>query len=100
MLAEALRLIRVFHDMKQQEMADRLALSKSYVSELENGKKVPSMEVIQRYSDAFGIPVSSILLFSEGLENSSNANRTKSAIAERAILFLKLIEAKTTDAQA
>jgi transcriptional regulator with XRE-family HTH domain len=58
MLAEALRLIRVFHDMKQQELAERLGLSKSYVSELESGKKVPSIEVIQKYSDTFDIPAS------------------------------------------
>ncbi len=95
MLAEALRLIRVFHDLKQQELAERLELSKSYVSELESGKKVPSMDVVQKYSDAFGIPASSILFFSENLENPSKATRTKSAIAGKVLQFLQLVEAKT-----
>ena len=39
MLSDALRLIRVFHDLKQQDLADRLEISKSYLSEIENGQK-------------------------------------------------------------
>ncbi|WP_350334408.1 helix-turn-helix transcriptional regulator [Coralliovum pocilloporae] len=97
MLSEALRLIRVFHDMKQQEVADKLGLSKSYVSELENGKKAPSVEVIQKYSEAFGIPASSILFFSENLGNPSKAKKAKSAIAGKVLQFLNLIETKTAD---
>lgn len=99
MLAEALRLIRVYHDMKQQELADRLGLSKSFISEIESGKKTPSMEVIQKYSDAFGIPASSILFFAENLENPSRANRTKSAIAGKVLQFLQLIETKTANGE-
>lgn len=99
MLAEALRLIRVFHDMRQQEVADRLGLSKSYVSEIENGKKIPSIDVIQKYSDAFGIPASSIMFFSENLESPSKANVARSAIADKVLNFLKFIEAKTADGQ-
>ena len=97
MLPEALRLIRVFHDMKQQELARRLGLSKSYISELESGKKVPSMEVIQKYSGEFRIPASSILFFSESLENPSKAKLVKSAIAGKVLQFLQFVEAKTAN---
>ena len=99
MLPEALRLIRVFHDMKQQELARRLSLSKSYISELESGKKVPSMEVIQKYSGEFRIPASSILFFSESLENPSKAKLVKSAIAEKVLQFLQFVEAKTANGE-
>lgn len=99
MLSEALRLIRVFHDMKQQELADHLGLSKSYVSELESGKKAPSMEVIQKYSEEFRIPASSILFFSEGLQNPSKAKRAKTAIAGKVLQFLQLVEAKTANGE-
>ena len=97
MLGEALRLIRVFHDMKQQELVDLLGLSKSYISELESGKKTPSMEVIQKYSLAFDIPASAILLFSENLEDSPSAKRAKTAVAKKIMQFLQLIERKTGD---
>lgn len=100
MLAEALRLIRVYHDMKQQDVAERIGLSKSYISEIEGGTKTPSMEVIEKYADAFGIPPSSILFFAENIDNPSKATRAKSAIAGKIIQFLQLVEAKTSDDEA
>ena len=99
MLAEALRLIRVFHDIKQNELADRLGISKSHLSEIESGRKQPRLELIERYSEEFGIPSSSILFFSECLENpsksASTANRGKGVIASKVINFLRLIEDRT-----
>ena len=36
---DALRLMRVFHDMSQTNLADKLGISKSYLSEIEKGEK-------------------------------------------------------------
>ena len=102
MLAEALRLIRVYHDMKQSELSVRLGISKSYLSEIESGKKEPRIELIERYATEFGIPCSSILFFSENLEcpstSATNAAKTKGVIARKVINFLRLIEDKTSNA--
>ena len=98
-LSEALRLIRVFHDVKQHELAERLGISKSYLSEIERGKKSPSIEIIRQYAAEFDMPVSSILFFSEQLNNqnqkSTEPDRIKGLIAEKAIRFLQFIEART-----
>ena len=103
MLSEALRLIRVFHDVKQTDLARRLGISKSYLSEVESGKKQPRMELIERYSSEFGIPSSSIMFFAESLkspsESATAADRAKGVIARKVIYFLKLVEARTEDAQ-
>ena len=99
MLAEALRLIRVYHDMKQNELAGRLGISKSHLSEIESGKKTPRLELVERYASEFGIPTSSILFFSEYLENpsrsTSTVNRAKGVIAGKVITFLQLVESRT-----
>ena len=99
MLTEALRLIRVFHDMKQNELATHLGISKSHLSEIESGKKQPSLQLIERYSSEFGIPASSILFFAEHLENPSQstkaANRANGVIARKVINFLQLVENRT-----
>ena len=101
MLSEALRLIRVFHDVKKKQLAERLGISKSYLSEVETGKKSPSIEVIQKYASEFQMPVSSILFFSEQLDNpnrkSPEAERVRGIIAGRVISFLKFIEARAKD---
>ncbi len=99
MLSEALRLLRVFHDLKQNELALRLNVSKSYISELENGNRTPSLDVIEKYSKEFNIPTSSIMFFSENLDQANNgawsANNAKRAIANKVIGFLQLVESKT-----
>lgn len=95
MLSEALRLIRVYHDLKQQELAERLEISKSYLSEIENGKKTPTIELIEKYASQFGIPASSILFFSENLENPNKASKVKGAIAGKVLQFLQFVEART-----
>ena len=103
MLSEALRLIRVFHDMKQNELANRLGISKSYLSEIESGKKQPRMDLIERYSSVFGIPSSSILFFAENLDRPSDlapaARRARGVIARKVIYFLKLVEERTEYAE-
>ncbi|MBI1239968.1 MAG: helix-turn-helix domain-containing protein [Alphaproteobacteria bacterium] len=100
MLSEALRLLRVFHDMKQIELADQIGLSKSYISEIENGNRTPSLDVIQKYAEIFKIPVSSIMFFSEQME-AKNGTKTRlvdvrNAIATKILNFLKVIEDRTS----
>jgi len=92
MLSEALRLIRIYHDMKQRELANRLSISSSYLSEIESGKKMPTMEIIMKYSKEFKIPASSILFFSENINNSTGVGRMRNAIAGNIVRFLEIIK--------
>ena len=70
MLNKALRLMRVFHDLSQKDLAEKLGMSKSYLSEIESGKKTPTLDLLSRYSEIFDIPLSSIMFFSENLDNN------------------------------
>ena len=98
MLSEALRLIRVFHDLKQVDAAVRLGVSKSHLSEVEAGKKAPSMDLVQRYAEAFDLPLSSILFFAERLDGSDGdpdaLDRARGVIAGKVLDFLRIVEAK------
>src|SRR3546814_19146541 len=75
MLGEALRLIRVYHDLKQKQAAERLEVSTSYLSEIERGLKTPTLDIIQRYATVFDMPVSSIMFFSENLDQKSTLDQ-------------------------
>jgi transcriptional regulator with XRE-family HTH domain len=100
MISEALRLIRVFHDIKQNDLADRLGISKSYLSEIERGHKVPTIDTIEKYSKEFGIPASSIMFFSENINSEERHRGTaKAAISGKIIQFLQFIEVKTSNDQ-
>lgn len=94
MLSEALRLIRVFHDLKQIELAEKLGISSSYLSELESGTKVPSLELIERYSREFRIPTSAIMFFSEQLPLARRGESAKTMIASKVLDLLRFIESK------
>ncbi|AQS03994.1 helix-turn-helix domain-containing protein [Clostridium beijerinckii] len=88
MINESLRLLRVFHDLKAIDLAKKLSISQSYLSEIENGKKKPSLELIEKYSEVFRIKPSTILFFSEEIDQNS----LKGNMKELMIRFMKIIE--------
>ena len=94
MLNEALRLIRVFHDLKQFELAERLKVSKSHISEIESGAKTPSLELIEKYSAEFRIPVSAIMFFAEELPSAKRGEKARTKIASKVLDLLGFIESK------
>lgn len=96
MLGEALRLIRVFHDCKTSELAKSLNISASYISEIENGKKNPSIEILKKYADHFETTPSAIMFFSEEI-NKDEGEGMKSQIRTKLLKFLKAIENVTAD---
>lgn len=100
MLGEALRLIRVYHDLKQKQVAERLDISTSYLSEIEKGHKMPSLDLIQRYSDIFGLPVSSIMFFAETVEDGSAFDRARSFVAGKMVGLMQFLEARSGRAHA
>src|SRR4051812_18315447 len=95
MLNEALRMIRVFHDKSQREVASALEISPSYLSEIEKGTKEPSLQILHRYSDELSIPLSSILFFSEHMDDGMPSNRTKTFVSGKVVALLKFIAARS-----
>lgn len=94
MLNEALRLIRVFHDLKQVELAEKIGVSKSYISEIENKNKNPSLDILQKYSEVFNIPISAIMFFAEELPNAQKGGGVRNKVAAKIIDILSFIEKK------
>lgn len=70
MINKALKIIRQFHNLKQSELAGKIQISKSYLSELESGKKPVSLDILEKYSKHFEIPVSSLVFFSENMSKN------------------------------
>jgi len=82
MINKALKLIRQFHNYKQADLASIFGISKSFLSEIESGKKTVSLDLLNKYSSQFDIPVSSLVFFSETLSSkkqlSDNIKQTMS----------------------
>ena len=90
MIHEALRLLRVFHDYKSGELAAKLGISQSYLSEVENQKKKPTLDLLERYGEVFNIKVSTLMFFSEELDNEKDTSKVY--IRNSMLKFLKTIE--------
>lgn len=93
MLNRALRLLRTYHQFTQVDLAKRLGISNSYLSELESGDKSPGFELLEKYSDIFKMPVSSILLFSESMGATRKPGaKLRVAAADKILRLLEWLE--------
>lgn len=96
MLNRALRLLRTFHQLSQVELAKRLGISNSYLSEIESGNKNPGLDLLEKYALIFNIPVSSILLFSEKLNGDRSSEKIRVKAAEKILRILEWVGEKET----
>jgi transcriptional regulator with XRE-family HTH domain len=93
MLNRALRLLRTYHQLTQVELAKRLSISNSYLSELESGDKSPPLDLLERYADIFKMPTSSILLFSESLTaEGQRGGKLRIGAADKILRLLEWLE--------
>lgn len=63
-ISERLRELRQTKNMSQGDIETRTGLKRCYVSRVENGHTVPSIETLEKFALALGIPM--YLLFYEG----------------------------------
>jgi len=84
--------MRVFHDLKQKELAEKLGISTSHLSEIESAKKTPTLQLLERYSEVFDVPVSSIMFFSENIDGESVAiGKTRKFVSSKILAMMKFI---------
>jgi transcriptional regulator with XRE-family HTH domain len=54
---EKVRIQRVIRKISQQELAERAKVDRTYISQIETGKKEPSIAVLSRIAKALGCNV-------------------------------------------
>lgn len=91
MISDALRLIRVLHDKKSRDLAAELGISASYLSEIEHGRKRPSLDIISEYARVFRIKPSAILFFAEEL-SETGANEKHPSVRSKLLLFMNAVD--------
>jgi len=91
-LPKILRHIRTFNKLTQVELSEKLNISRSYISQIEKGVKKPTNDTLQKYSEAFDIPISVIYLFSENLDNKEDLeNKAKKLLTKSSLALLDWI---------
>ena len=75
MIGDLLKRMRFIYGYKANEMSSELGISASYLSEIENNKKQPSLELLQKYADIYGIRLSSLILLSENMDEAEKLGK-------------------------
>lgn len=99
MFERALRIVRQYHRLSQSEMADKIGISRSYLNEIEKGKKEPSLDVLKKYSDAFDLPLSHLMLFAER-SDTGKADGIRHFAASKVLKMLEWLADGIEDADA
>ena len=68
-LAKALKLLRLYSNMKSATLAKKIGLSSGYTSEIEGGLKTVSIDILKRYEKVFGVSPQFIMTFAEKLKD-------------------------------
>lgn len=89
----ALKNLRLYSGMKQKYLANKLGVSAAHLCGIEKGSKNPSIELLEKYSEVFDIPLSSLLYFEEQITNSDSDK--KRPISNKVMRLLEWIEEVT-----
>ncbi|OYR18278.1 helix-turn-helix domain-containing protein [Brucella thiophenivorans] len=89
MINDAVRLLRLYLGLSQKELATKLEISQSMVSEIESGSKGISMDLLERYSERFDVRMSQLLFFAEELDGQPIPKRGKLIIASGVLSLLE-----------
>ncbi|MBA4375880.1 MAG: transcriptional regulator [Anaerolinea sp.] len=61
--------LRAIKGLTQQELADRLEVSRQTIISLEQGRYNPSILLAFRAARMFSLPIENIFIYEEGIEN-------------------------------
>jgi transcriptional regulator with XRE-family HTH domain len=75
LINEAIRLLRVYNDIKQKDLAEKLNVSTTFLCEIEKGKRPVSPETVKKYSVIFNLNTDCILQFAVVLKKNKNIKK-------------------------
>ena len=65
MIGEVVRVTRIANDLTTEDLSEKSQVSKSYINEIEKGKKTPSYDILNKLSKEFDVEVEDLLLLEE-----------------------------------
>lgn len=68
-IAENIQILRKENNMTQQQLAEKLDVSKSIISAYEKGKRKPSLNILFKMSEIFGVSVAEMMSVNDFQKN-------------------------------
>lgn len=79
LIGERIRLIREAKHLTQADIEKRTGMPRPHISRLENGHSVPSIETVQKFAAALGVPLYQLFYDGEEPPKPKEKARTKQA---------------------
>jgi len=75
-----LKKLRMIYGDTAKDFSGKINISPSYLSEIETGKKSPSLEILNNYAEILGLKVSTLILLAEDKKQINNDLQAKKLI--------------------
>ena len=79
LIVERLRIIREAMNLSAEEVELRAGLARSYLSDLDNGKMVPSLAILEKIATALEVPLAKLFFDGDGVPPLTNLPGRKTA---------------------
>ena len=89
MTGEVLKRLRAIYGYNAKEFSKLIEISPSYLSEIENDKKQPTVEILEKYAKVLDLRVSSLFLIAEHYEESEKNDKSASLVRNLMISLIK-----------
>ena len=76
---EKLRVLREQRELSLKQLGDQLGVNKTYVWEMEKGKKIPNIAMLTKICDVFAVGCDKLIRDEIELDNEPPANQKESA---------------------
>lgn len=96
-MGETLKRIRCIFGYDVKQIAEKLGTSQAYISDIENGKREPTLDILQALADIYGIKRSSIMLMAETAEEAKNHGKLQQVIRKAMLMVIKNLSEITDD---
>lgn len=92
--AQIIKLLRTKESLKQSELADRLGVDRSSISNYETGHRMPTVEFLLSISEHFNVSIDFLLKGTSHVDKSSRPNDSilNELMAENIVLIENIIE--------
>jgi len=86
-IGSTLKSLRNIYGYSGKELSKKIEISPGYLSEIENNKKKPSINTLEKYAKVFDLKLSTLILLAE--EDLGELGKGESWIRKKMISFLE-----------
>ena len=87
-ISENIKTLRKQLGWSQELLAEKIGVSAPYITQIESGKRTPSLDIVEKMSLALGVEYKTLFETKKNLENINSEGFSKHLLEERLIIAI------------